>query len=177
MSIVVLGWLVTAGVLAHNLEEALFLPQWSTRAGRWHATVGRREFLFAVVVLSAALVALAGLAVVAPPRGAVAYLLSGYVLAMVLNVLVPHTLGTITMRSYVPGTATAVLLNLPLGIAFLYTALTGGYVDPLVFAWTGPLTAVVMVAAIPLLFAVGRRLWPDPAGRPHVPNSHGKETL
>jgi hypothetical protein len=92
-----------------------------------------------------------------------AYLLTGYVFTMVLNVFAPHVVATIAMRKYMPGTATAVLLNLPLGCWFLSRALENGYVRPRVFAWVGPLTAICLLASIPLLFALGRRLWPRTA--------------
>lgn len=39
-------------VLLHNVEEALWLPAWSSSAGRWHAPVSGPEFGFAVSVLS-----------------------------------------------------------------------------------------------------------------------------
>jgi hypothetical protein len=62
MSISLLGWLFALGVVAHNAEEALFLPDWSKRAGRWHAPVRKAPFRFAVVVLSVAVLLAAWLA-------------------------------------------------------------------------------------------------------------------
>ena len=94
------------GVLAHNAEEALWLPRWSQSAGRWHAPVTSLQFSFAVSVLSLILVA-AGLAAFAQgPRSVSAYLFAGYVFAMVANVLVPHVVGSLVLRVCVPGTAT-----------------------------------------------------------------------
>jgi hypothetical protein len=153
-----LAWLFTAGVLAHNLEEALYLPAWSRTAGRWHAPVGRREFAFAVTVLSGVLVVLATLAFSAEAKSLWAHLFTGYVFAMVVNVLVPHVAGTVALRRYLPGTATAVLFNLPLGGLFLHQALAQGFVDGSRLVWFAPATAVLLLASIPLLFALGRRL-------------------
>ena len=84
--------------------------------------------------------------------------MAGYVLAMVLNVLMPHVLATVVMRKYMPGTATALLLNLPLGALYLVQALSEQRIQLGVFAWSGPLIALFIVASIPALFALGRRL-------------------
>ncbi|MDD1622482.1 MAG: HXXEE domain-containing protein [Methylococcaceae bacterium] len=158
MSLVTLGWLFTLGVLAHNTEEALFLPEWSAGAGRWHVAVGKVEFRFAVLMLSLLLVAAAVAASFSGATSVAAYIFAGYVLAMVANVLAPHVLATLALRRYMPGTASAVLFNLPLGGMFLYRALSEGYVQPMTFAWAGPLTALAILASIPVLFALGRWL-------------------
>ena len=104
MSLTTLGWLFTLGVLTHNTEEALHLPAWSVRAGRWHAPVGKTEFRFAVAALS------------------------------------------------------ALLLNLPLGALYLGRALSERTIELGVFVWSGPLTALAIVASIPILFWLGRTL-------------------
>jgi hypothetical protein len=158
MSLAVLAWLFTLGVVAHNTEEALYLPAWSTTAGRWYAPVGTREFAFAATVLSLVLVALAAAALSAGSQSIWAYLFTGYVFTMVANVFVPHVLGTIALRRYIPGTATALLLNLPLGCLFLQQAIAQGFVAWRTIAWVAPLTSLLIVASIPALFAAGRWL-------------------
>ncbi|WP_150047795.1 HXXEE domain-containing protein [Methylomonas rhizoryzae] len=158
MSFSLLGWLFALGVVIHNTEEALFLPAWSTRAGRWHVQVGTFPFRFAVVVLSIAVIFAAWLSSVSGAHSYGAYFLTGYALAMVLNVLFPHVLATVALHSYAPGTATAVLLNLPLGSYLIYRSLTEGYVDQQVFAVSGPATVVGIIASIPILFTVGKKL-------------------
>ena len=158
MSLVLLAWLFTLGVVVHNTEEAIFLPAWSNTAGRWHAPVSSREFVFAVTVLSLVLVALAVAAVSAGSKSIWAYAFTGYVFTMVANVFIPHVIGTIALRQYVPGTGTALLFNLPLGGLFLQQAVTQGFVEWDIFVWAAPVTAVVIVASIPVLFGIGRRL-------------------
>lgn len=160
MSLVAIGWLFTFGVLAHNTEEALHLPAWSAHAGKWHARVDAAEFRFAVAALSVLLVVVAAAASLASAGSVSAYLMAGYVLAMVLNVLMPHVLVTVVMRKYMPGTATALLLNLPLGVLYLRQALSEQNIQPGVFAWSGPLMVLFIVASIPALFALGRKLYP-----------------
>jgi hypothetical protein len=158
MPLATVTWLFTAGVLAHNAEEVLYLPAWSVGAGRWHARVGQTEFRVAVAILSAALVGIVVAASVAGPGSLPAYLLSGYALAMVLNVLAPHLVATVATRRYMPGTATAILFNLPLGCLLLKRALSENYIELKAFAWAGPVVTLAMVACIPLLFAAGRKV-------------------
>ena len=113
-------------ISAHNLEEAVWLPAWSERAGRLHARVGAREFRFAVIVLTALAWGVAVSAYLGGRESVGAYLLAGYALAMLLNVVAPHLAATALMRSYAPGTATAVLLNLPACALLLRAALLLG---------------------------------------------------
>jgi hypothetical protein len=158
MSLIAMAWLFTLGVVAHNTEEAIFLPAWSTTAGRWHVPVSSREFIFAVSVLSLLLVGLAVAAFSAGSKSIWSYAFTGYVFAMVANVLVPHVIGTIATKRYVPGTATALLFNLPLGTLFLQQAVAQGFVAWGTIVWVGPVTTVVILALIPVLFAIGRWL-------------------
>lgn len=153
-----IGACFVAGVLLHNLEEAIMLPAWSNRAGRWHRPVGRAEFTFAVSVLSLLLVLVAAGAYVAGAHTLWADLFIGYVVAMLANVFVPHVLATLATRRVMPGTATAVLLNLPLGTAFIRQALRTGFVDVPTLLRAGAMVTLMLVAAIPALLAIGRRI-------------------
>ncbi|MFO1280873.1 MAG: HXXEE domain-containing protein [Burkholderiales bacterium] len=145
------------GVLVHNAEEALWLPRWSTSAGRWHRGVGAAEFRFGAVVLSAALVVVALLAAHFGPRSIAATVFFGAVFAMVANALVPHLVVSLATRRYMPGTATGLLLNLPLGGLLLHRGVAEQWIDVATIVWAGPLVALGLVASIPLLFALGRR--------------------
>jgi hypothetical protein len=158
MSIQFLGWIFILGVLIHNAEEALFLPAWSAHAGRWRITVYASSFRFTVTVLSIAVVAAGWLASTCGFRSIGAYFLTGYALAMVLNVFIPHIAATVALRVYAPGTATALLLNLPLGSWFVYRSLVEGYVNPSVFVYSGPATVMAITASVPLLYSIGKRL-------------------
>ena len=166
MTLAELGWLFTLGVLVHNAEEAVWLPAWSVQAGRWHAPVGAGEFRFAVGVLTLFFVLAAAGASMGGAGSFPAYLMAGCVLTMVLNVVFPHLLATVFMRKYMPGTATALLLTLPLGSLYLKEAITGHHIDPGVFVWAGPLTAVLVAASLPLLFMLGRKIFGSARQRP-----------
>lgn len=158
---IALAWLFAAAVAVHNLEEAFLLPAWSERAGRWHSPVGAREFRFAVLVLTVFAVGAALLAAAQGRESLGAYLLSGYALAMLLNVVFPHLLATIAMRRYMPGTATALAFNLPVTVALLHQAFGEAYISPRRFALAAPAVVLAIMLSIPVLFYLGRKLWPD----------------
>ena len=163
---ITLAWLFAAAVTVHNLEEAVFLPAWSEQAGRWHRPVGANEFRFAVFVLVVLAGVAALLATVQGRESFGAYVLSGYALAMLLNVAFPHLLVTMVTRRYMPGTATALALNLPVTAALLRQAFREGYISATGFALTAPAVVLAIVLLIPVLFYVGRKLLPDTASAP-----------
>lgn len=160
MALAAIGWLFTLGVLAHNAEEARFLPAWSERAGNWPVLVRAQAFRFASVALSALFVLVTLVASVSGAGSVGGYLMAGYVLAMVLNALVPHLVVSVFLRRYMPGTATALLLNLPLGAWYLQRAIANGAVRIQVFGWAGPLVVAALLALLPLLLALGERVRP-----------------
>jgi hypothetical protein len=73
----------------------------------------------------------------------------------------PHLLATLAMGRYMPGTATALVLNLPVSAALLHRAFREGYVSPSRFALVGPAVVLGIVLLISALFYVGRKLLPD----------------
>lgn len=150
-----LVWLFVAAIALHNIEEAVWIPAWSADAGPWHAPVAAVPFGFAVAVLSVAAAATALLARRGGRGSLGAYLVTGYALAMLLNVAFPHLLATIALQSYMPGTATAVLFNLPVTALLVRAAFREGYVERGKFLWAGPLVVASLMLAIPVLFAAG----------------------
>jgi hypothetical protein len=156
MSFVAFTWIFVLVVAAHNLEEAIWLPAWSRTVVRWHQAVGNTEFRFAVIVMTLVAMISAWLATVQGRASLGAYLVTGYALAMLLNVLFPHVVASLVLRRYMPGTATAVLLNLPVTIGLLGRAFREGYVEPRAFLIFGPMVVIGIVASIPLLFRIGR---------------------
>ena len=196
-----LVWFFVIGALVHNAEEALYLPAWSRRLAAEHGCGLRADekrrlpawsrrfgplrrpvppapFRFAVAVLSLLLVAAAAAATLQGPLSLGAYLFSGYVFAMVANVFVPHLAATIALRRYMPGTATALALDLPLGVLCLRRALSSGFVRPAAFVVAAAAATLVLAASIPALLALGRRIWRSgEAPRYNPESSQGKIPL
>jgi hypothetical protein len=156
MSFIQYTWLFAFVVAAHNLEEAIWLPAWSQTAGRWPQAVGNTEFRFAVIILTLLAVISTWLATVQGKASFGAYLVAGYALAILLNVLVPHLAASLVSRSYMPGTATAVLLNLPVTIGLLTRAFREGYIQSHAFLVFGPMVVIGIVTSIKPLFWMGR---------------------
>jgi Protein of unknown function with HXXEE motif len=155
MKLPTLSALFVGAVLLHNLEEAIWLPGWAQSGGGWHQPVTPAVFGFSAVVLSLLLVLLAWRSWRSGPQSISAYLYAGYVFAMIANAAVPHLVGTIWLGSYMPGTATAVLLNAPLGAWLLVRLHTLQQVSLRRMCWVGPLVAAGLLASIPFLFFIG----------------------
>lgn len=161
MDFVVLCWLFAVAITIHNTEEALYLPAWSVTAGRWHSHVSAPVFRFAVVVLTLAGYLLAVLVTLMGKQSIPAYLIGGYALAMLLNVIMPHTVATLALRRYAPGLATGLILNLPVTAMLLYQGLSTGWITLETFVWVAPLVVLSILASLPILFAIGRRVFVD----------------
>ncbi len=115
MSFQKLQWLFPIAVTLHNGEEAIWMPGWSARhAGQlpMHPP-GAVEIRTALIILTVAAIAVTYLSVRKGPQSFWSYLLFGGIVAMLVNVFVPHVPATLLFRSYTPGVVTAVLINLP----------------------------------------------------------------
>jgi hypothetical protein len=151
-------WLAPLAFAIHNLEEAIWLPRWSRRAGRWHPVVGDGPFRFAVIVLSSEAVAITAWSARGGPRSRGAALSGGLSVMLIANAIVPHLAATIAQRRYTPGTATALAINVPVATSLLREALAERYVAPASLARGAAVTIGVAVTEIPVLFRLGERL-------------------
>jgi hypothetical protein len=153
-----LQWLFPTVVTLHNAEEALWLPGWSKRAGSWYAPVAPGVFRFAAAVLTVLAFAVTWLSSESGKQTVCTYLAFGYMVAMLANVLVPHITASVALRSYMPGVATAVTLNLPVLSLLVVMALREGYVSGWKAAAYSAGVAGLLLASIPALFKLGRVL-------------------
>jgi hypothetical protein len=156
---VLLSWLFAISVTVHNLEEAIWLPKWSVSAGRWHHPVEPAVFRFAVIILTIFAYISSILASTGEKQSVGAYLVTGYALAMLLNVIFPHLIATAALKKYAPGLTTALFLNLPITAGLLYHAVIEGYIDLKKFYFIGPVINIGILVSIPVLFAAGNRLF------------------
>lgn len=157
-------WLFPLAVTLHNLEEGIWLPSWSRSAGRWQRAVHPGAFRFAVAVLTLLALLVTWWSVEAGAESVGVYLLAGYAAAMLVNVAVPHLIASLVLRRYMPGLGTALLLNLPVTVGLLVSAVDGGYVHFPLVAYVGAGVTVVLLASIPVLLAAGQSLarWISP---------------
>jgi len=158
MSFKSLLWLFPIVITLHNAEEAIWLPGWSNRAGRWHAPVAPGVFRFAVAVFTALAFAVTWLSAITGKQTFWTYLVFGYMVAMLANVLIPHIAATVAMHTYMPGLATGVAFNLPALSCLAVLALREGYVS----GWKAAAYAVCvsgfLLLSIPVLFKLGKAL-------------------
>lgn len=158
MSLNALVWYFAGGVLLHNLEEAIWFPQWSRNVNGWPHATGGVEFACAACLLSASVILLALNTARDGASSLVIYLISALALAMVLNAIMPHLVFSWRTKTYMPGTATAWLLNVPLGCYLIAREIHSGKIAVKTFMWIGPCVAIAMVILMPILLLLGRQL-------------------
>jgi len=151
-------WLFPIVITLHNAEEAIWLPGWSKRAVLWHSPVSPGSFRFAVAVLTVLAVAITWLSAESGKQTVWTYLAFGCMVVTLANVLIPHIALTVALRSYMPGVATAVILNLPVLSLLVVLALKEGYVSGLKAAEYSVGVAGLLLLSIPVLFKTGRAL-------------------
>lgn len=146
------------GFSLHNLEEALWLPQWSKFAEKYHHQVTENQFQFAVIVVT-----IFGYLVTFQylvwkdfyPFSRYIYL--GFLFMMVGNVIFPHLLATIMLKRYAPGFLTGFLLNGPIGFYLLYSSVQN-FEDFLYIAISGIIVSGVVLFSLGPLFKIGEKL-------------------
>ena len=136
----------------HNIEEALWLPRWSARAGRFHAPVEPDRFRFAVIIITALSYLLVFLHLMVPSSVVFRYAYYGLVLVMMVNVVAPHLAATIALKSYSPGLFTGLLLLIPAGTAIIMNALDSEDAETGLILISAVITAVFLLLVIKLCF-------------------------
>jgi hypothetical protein len=151
-------WLFPIVVTLHNAEEAIWLPGWLKKGGRWHASVTPVNFRFAATVLTVLAFAVTWLSMESGKQATWTYLAFGCIAVTLLNVLIPHLAATIFLRTYVPGVVTAVFLNLPVLTLLVVLAVREGYVSGWKAVEFVVGVSVALVASILALFKLGKLL-------------------
>jgi uncharacterized membrane protein YoaK (UPF0700 family) len=135
------------GVTLHNLEEAMFLADWSRSHLKLRFEPNPRIYWVLTSLLSVVIwIPVVGVCV-AKESSSFQTALSGFALAMAMNAVLPHLMISLVKRSYSPGVGTGMLFNLPLGLLLIHEQLSDRAVSPVEF-WR----AAVLYA---LLLAVG----------------------
>ena len=151
-------WLFPIVMTLHNAEEAIWLPAWARRTGFWHTPVSPGVFRFAAAVLTVLAFAVTALSAESGKQSIWTYLAFGSMVVTLANVLIPHLAASVAQRSYMPGLATAVALNLPVLSLLVVMALREGYVSGARAAAYSVAVAGFLVSFIPALFKIGKVL-------------------
>lgn len=142
----------------HNLEEALWLPNWSKNAKKFHPAVEKAEFHFAVLIVTIIgyLITFLYLAI-GETSETVKYIYLGFVLMMAMNAVFPHLVASVALKSYAPGTATGFLLNLPIGLYIVFIK-NQEHIANAKLLLSFALTAVIIVSLLKPLFFIGGKI-------------------
>lgn len=156
MSFQKLQWLFPIAVTLHNSEEAVWLPNWLVQHSRevpMQPDPGAFRFAAALLIVAAYVVTyLSGRRGKETPW---AYLMFGYIVAMLANVFIPHVPATLMLRSYTPGVVTAVLINLPVMSLLAIQAVRERWVSGRKAVMFGIAVPLAIAGIIPLLFVIG----------------------
>ena len=106
----------------HNTEEAIWFPSWSSTLSFWQPAVGELEFRIALALLTLLFYGAMYYSKANVTQRS-SYIFSGIVTTILVNVFIPHLLGTIMIGKLVPGVVTGVLLNIPITVLLLWKAI------------------------------------------------------
>jgi len=142
----------------HNIEEALWLPNWSKHAKRFHAPVEINEFHFAVLIVTVIGYFLTFLFLIyGNSSEIIRYSYFGFVLMMSINAIFSHFIALFVLKKYSPGVITGVVLNLPIGIYIVFVRYSESLTNYKLFFGFAVITFVTLVGLKPL-FKAGRKL-------------------
>jgi uncharacterized protein with HXXEE motif len=150
-----LQWLFPVAVTLHNAEEAITMPGWISVHGNQlplHPKIAAIEL--GLVLLTAAAYAVTYLSAHRGKGSVWAYLLFGYITAMLENVLLPHVPATLVFRQYTPGVASAILINFPVMSVLLFRAVREQWVSGLRAIAAALLVPLAIAGAIAALFII-----------------------
>lgn len=105
------AWLFPLACLIHNGEEILWMAPWSQYVGYGIPPAAPFELAFMALLMTALAYVTTYLALYA--SRAWIYVNAVYWVAMLVNVIVPHTIISMIERGYTPGLGTVLLVVLP----------------------------------------------------------------
>ncbi|MGI8386957.1 HXXEE domain-containing protein [Robertmurraya sp. P23] len=145
-------------ITLHNLEEAIWLPKWSQLDSSFQKTVTPNEFHFAVLIITALAYLVAFLYLNFSESNIIKWAFIGFIGSMIFNAIFPHLIATLLMKTYAPGLATALLLNIPINTVILFKLHELNLVTLKEIIVSTVVIGIILLAMIPLLFMFGGNL-------------------
>jgi hypothetical protein len=142
-------------IILHNVEEALWLPQWSQLGSSIQKPVTPNEFHFAVLIITALAYLISFLYVSFPKTNLLKWVFIGFLGSMIFNAIFPHLIASIMTKSYAPGLATGLLLNIPVNTVILYRLYTLSLITKKEILISTVVVGILLLAMIPALFTLG----------------------
>jgi len=142
----------------HNLEEAVWLPQWSKSAKKFHMEVGENEFRFAVIVVTVIGYLITASYLILGEKNAISkYIYFGFVMMMSMNAIFPHLLSSVILKTYSPGTITGCFLLLPIGFYIIFVK-NGIFIFDQKFLLGFASVSIFMILILKPLFKIGKKI-------------------
>jgi hypothetical protein len=138
----------------HNAEETVWLPAWSQTAGIWHPPVGAFEFRFAVIAVTVIVYGAIFYFVKYDTRFA-RTIMSGAIVMVLVNVLVPHLVASLVLSECAPGVISGIVLNIPVSLYLLRRGVKEGLFSPKMMVFGAIGFTLIIGSLLPALFAVG----------------------
>lgn len=145
-------------ITLHNIEEALWLPQWSKHAKKFHKQVEKNEFHFALIIITLLAYLVTALFIFYPDISIFKYSFFGYLGVMIINAIFPHVLSTIVLKKYAPGVLTGILLNVPINSLIIIYSINMNVISLYQIIISTVVMAILILTSLPNLFKLGRRL-------------------
>lgn len=145
-------------ITLHNLEEALWLPQWSQIASSFQKPITPNEFHFAVLIITVLAYLVSFLTLCFPKSTIIKRVFIGFLGSMIFNAFFPHLIVTILMKTYAPGLLTALLLNVPINTVILYTLYKQNFIRVKEIIFSTVVVGILLLVMIPFLFTLGDNL-------------------
>jgi heme O synthase-like polyprenyltransferase len=153
-----LQWLFPVAVALHNSEEAIWFPAWWLRySNEIPAHPSPEVARYALAALTVAAFVVTYLSSRKGKESVWAYLMFGCSITMLANVFIPHIPASLRFRSYTPGVATAVLINLPVMGFLSIRAVREGWVSGRKAVAFGVAVPLAIAGMIPMLLLIS---WP-----------------
>lgn len=144
-------------ITLHNIEEGLWLPQWSQLAKKYHKPVEKREFHFALIVITTLAYLVSGLFMFFPHILVLKYFFIGYVGTMIINAFIPHLISAIALKRYAPGLVTGIFLNVPLNSLIIAYVIKSKMLGLYEVIFSTVVVAIVILALLSPLFKLGSK--------------------
>ncbi|WP_105615834.1 HXXEE domain-containing protein [Vallitalea okinawensis] len=145
-------------ITLHNIEEAIWLPQWSFYAKKYHRPVNKDEFRFAVLLITALAYISTFLIMTFSNIDLFKYFYFGFLGAMIMNTFFPHLVATILLKRYAPGLATGILLLIPINTLIIYLAVKDGFINLDDVILSSLIVGILLLGSLPFLFKLGAKL-------------------
>ena len=145
-------------ITLHNIEEALWLPQWSKHAQKFRKQVSKDEFHFAVLVITIFAYLATGLFIFFPQNLILKYFFFGFMGAMIINIIFPHLVSTIVLKKYCPGLITGVLLIIPFNSLIIVFSVNNSIINLSEIIISTIVVAILLLKLIPYLEKIGKNL-------------------